>query len=92
MPYKNIYGENCYGFSWLKADPGSNDFKPSTGGNTVWAKDKDKAIRNVNRDRKAFEKENPTHARLRVNEETVRRFKTAEEHREFDYGLYLMTV
>lgn len=92
MPYKNMYGENCYGFGWLKAEPGSDDFKPTTGGNTVWAKNKDQAIRNVNRERKAFEKENPKHWKLRVNVSTVRRFKNREEHHDFDYGLYLMTV
>lgn len=92
MPYKNIHSESCYCFGWLKAEPGSDDFKPTTGGNTVWAKNKRKAISIVNKEQKQSEKENPTYVRLRVNVETVRILKSAEDHQEFDYGLYLMTV
>ena len=92
MPYRNIYGESCYCFGWLQADPGSDDFKPTTGGNTVWAKNKRKAISIVNKQQKKFEKENPNYVRLRVNVETVRILKSAEAHREYDFGLYLMTI
>ena len=92
MPYKNIYGESCYRFGWMQADPGSDDFKPTTGGNTVWATNKRKAISIVNNEQKESEKRNPTYVRLRVNVDTVRILKSAEAHREFDYGLYLMTV
>jgi len=92
MVYKNSKGESEYLFGWLEATPGSKEFKPTTGGNTVWAKTKREAITNTNRRRKEWEKQNPTHVQLRVNPETCRRAKTSQEARDFDYGLYLMTI
>jgi len=92
MAYKNSNGESEYLFGWLEAAPGSKEFKPTTGGNTVWAKTKREAIAKVNRRCKEFEKENPNHVQLRVNPETCRRAKTRQEARDFDYGLYLMTI
>jgi len=92
MSYKNKNGESEYLFGWLEAKPGSKEFKPTTGGNSVWAKTKREAISKVNRKCKVHEKENPTHTQLRVNPETCRRAKTYKEARDFDYGLYLMTI
>ena len=92
MAYKNSNGESEYLFGWLEAAPGSKEFKPTTGGNSVWAKTKREAIAKVNRERKEFEKENPNHWQLRVNPETCRRAKTRQEARDFDYALYLMTI
>ena len=56
MAYKNSKGESEYLFGWLEAKPGSKEFKPTTGGNSVWAKTKREAIAKVNRERKEFEK------------------------------------
>ena len=92
MAHKNSKGESEYLFGWLEAKPGSKDFKRTTGGNSVWAKTKREAISKVNRGRKEFEKENPTHVQLRVNPATCRRAKTSKEARDFSYGLYMMTV
>ena len=92
MAYKNSKGESEYLFGWLESKPGTNEFKPTTGGNSVWAKTKREAISKVNRRRKEFEKENPNHWQLRVNPETCRRAKTQKESSNFSYGLYLMTV
>jgi hypothetical protein len=92
MAYKNKNGESEYLFGWLEAKPGSKEFNPTTGGNSVWAKTKREAISKVNCKRKEFEKENPTHTQLRVNPETCRRAKTYKESSDFSYGLYLMTV
>jgi len=92
MVYKNSKGESEYLFGWLEAKPGSKEFKPTTGGNSVWAKTKREAISKVNRRRKEFEKENPNHCQLRVNPETCRRAKTQKESSDFSYGLYMMTV
>lgn len=92
MSYKNKNGESEYLFGWLEAKPGSKEFKPTSGGNSVWAKSKREAIAKVNRERKEFEKDKPTYTQLRVNPETCRRAKTRQEARDFDYGLYLMTI
>ena len=92
MAHKNSKGESEYLFGWLEAKPGSKEFKPTTGGNSVWAKTKREAITKVNRKRKEFEKENPNHWQLRVNPETCRRAKTQKESADFSYGLYMMTV
>ncbi|MDA9016541.1 hypothetical protein N9H63_00940 [bacterium] len=92
MAYKNKNGESEYLFGWLEAKPGSKEFKPTTGGNSEWAKTKREAIAKVNRRCKEFEKENPNYVQLRVNPETCRRAKTRQEARDFDYGLYLMTI
>jgi hypothetical protein len=92
MSYKNKNGESEYLFGWLEAKPGSKEFKPTSGGNSVWAKSKREAIAKVNRGRKEFEKENPTYTQLRVNPETCRRAKTYKESADFSYGLYLMTI
>lgn len=92
MAYKNSKGESEYLFGWLEAKPGSNEFKPTNGGNSVWAKSKREAIAKVNRERKEFEKENPNHWQLRVNPETCRRAKTYKESADFSYGLYMMTI
>ena len=58
MAYKNSKGESEYLFGWLEAKPGSNEFKPTSGGNSVWAKSKREAISKVNRERKEYEKAN----------------------------------
>ena len=92
MAYKNSKGESEYQFGWLESKPGSKEFKPTSGGNSVWAKSKREAIAKVNRERKEFEKDKPTYTQLRVNPETCRRAKTRQEARDFDYGLYLMTI
>ena len=92
MAHKNKNGESEYLFGWLEAKPGSKEFKPTSGGNSVWAKSKREAIAKVNRERKEFEKDKPTYTQLRVNPETCRRAKTRQEARDFDYGLYLMTI
>jgi hypothetical protein len=92
MTYKNSKGESEYLFGWLEASPGSKEFKPTTGGNSVWAKTKREAISKVNRERKEWEKQNPTHVQLRVNPEICRRAKTYEQSADFSYGLYMMTV
>lgn len=92
MAHKNSKGESEYLFGWLEAKPGSKEFKPTSGGNSVWAKSKREAIAKVNRERKEFEKENPNHWQLRVNPETCRRAKTYKESADFSYGLYMMTV
>lgn len=92
MAYKNSKGESEYLFGWLEAKPGSNEFKPTSGGNSVWAKSKRDAISKVNRERKEYEKANPTYWQLRVNPETCRRAKTYKESADFSYGLYMMTV
>lgn len=92
MAYKNSKGENLYMFGWLQAEPGSNNFTPTTGGNSEWAKTKREAIAKVNRERKEWEKKYPSHWQLRVNPKTCRRAKSYEEYSEFSYGLYLMTI
>ena len=92
MAHKNTKGESEYLFGWLEAKPGSKEFKPTTGGNSVWAKSTREAIAKVNRERKEWEKQNPTHIQLRVNPETCRRAKTRKESSDFSYGLYMMTV
>lgn len=92
MPYRNAYGESLYMFSWLEAKPGSNEFKPATGGNTVWAKRKREAILKVNKERIKFEAENPNHVKLRVDPNNCKRAKTREEAEDFDRGLYYMTI
>ena len=92
MAYKNSKGESEYLFGWLEAKPGSKEFKPTTGGNSEWAKTKREAIAKVNRRRKEWEKQNPTHVQLRVNPETCRRAKTYKQSADFSYGLYLMTI
>jgi hypothetical protein len=92
MAYKNSKGESEYLFGWLEAKPGSNEFKPTSGGNSVWAKSKREAISKVNRERKEYEKANPAYWQLRVNPETCRRAKTYKESADFSYGLYMMTV
>ena len=92
MAHKNSKGESEYLFGWLESKPGSKEFKPTTGGNSVWAKTKREAIAKVNRERKEWEKQNPTHVQLRVNPETCRRAKTQKESSDFSYGLYMMTV
>ena len=92
MAYKNVYGESLYMFGWLTAEPGSKDFKRTTGGNTVWAKSKRQAISKVNKERKEVEKKNPDKWQLRVDPSTCCRAKTSEEHMSFDRGLYFMTI
>jgi hypothetical protein len=92
MAYKNSKGENEYLFGWLEAKPGSNEFKPTSGGNSTWAKTKREAIAKVNRERKEWEMKNPTYTQLRVNPETCRRAKTQKESSDFSYGLYMMTI
>ena len=92
MTYKNVNGENLYMFGWLHAEPGSKNFVPTTGGNSVWAKTKREAISKVNRERKESEKKYPTHWQLRVNPNTVRRAKSYDEFASFDRALYMMTI
>jgi len=92
MAYKNSNGESEYLFGWLEAAPGSKEFKPTTGGNSVWAKTKREAIAKVNRERKEHEKENPTYVQLRVNPSTVRRAKSYEEYSDFDRALYMLSI
>ena len=92
MAYKNSNGESEYLFGWLEAAPGSKEFKPTTGGNSVWAKTKREAIAKVNRRRKEHEKENPTYVQLRVNPSTVRRAKSYEEYSDFDRALYMLSI
>lgn len=92
MAYKNSKGENLYMFGWLNAEPGSKEFKPTTGGNSEWAKTKREVIAKVNRERKEWEKQNPTYVQLRVNPSTVRRAKSYNEFAIFDRGLYMMTI
>jgi hypothetical protein len=92
MAHKNSKGESEYLFGWLESKPGSKEFKPTTGGNSVWAKSKREAIAKVNRERKEWEKQNPSYVQLRVNTETCRRAKTYKESADFSYGLYMMTV
>lgn len=92
MAYKNVNGENLYMFGWLHAEPGSKNFVPTTGGNSVWAKTKREAISKVNRERKESEKKYPTHWQLRVNPNTVRRAKSYDEFASFDRALYMMTI
>ena len=89
--WKNSKGESHYIFGWLTAPPKSRDFKSTTGGNSVWAKTKREAIAKVNRERREFEKENPTHCRLRVDEKTCRRV-SYETARAFDSALYSLTI
>ena len=92
MAYKNKNGENLYMFGWLEAKPGSKDFRPTTGGNSEWAKTKREAIAKVNRERKEFEKKNPTYVQLRVNPSTVHRAKSSREFSSFDQALCMMTI
>lgn len=92
MAHKNIKGENEYLFSWLTASPDSNEFRPTSGGNSVWAKSKREAIAKVNRERKEYEAKNPTYWKLRVNPENCHRAKTSKESAAFSWGLYMMTV
>jgi hypothetical protein len=92
MAYKNNKGENLYMHGWLQADPDSNDFRPTTGGNTVWAKTKREAIKKVNDRRKEFEKDNPRHTKLRVNPDVIQRARSYDEHASYDFGLYMLTV
>ena len=92
MPYRNAYGESLYMFGWLQAKPGSNDFKPTTGGNTVWAKRKREAILKVNKERMKSEAKYPNHVKLRVDPDRCKRAKTREEAEDFDRGLYYMTI
>lgn len=92
MAYQNSKGEFMYIFGWLQADPGSDDFKPTTGGNSVWAKTKTQAISRVRKRQEAHEKEYPNSVRLRVDPNTCRRAKSYREFAAFDYGLYLTTV
>ena len=92
MSHKNTKGESEYLFGWLEAKPGSKEFKPTTGGNSVWAKTKREAIAKVNRERKEFEKKNPTYVQLRVDPSTVHRAKSSEEFASFDQALCMMTI
>ncbi len=92
MAYKNNKGENLYLFGWLQAESGSQDFKPTTGGNSVWAKTKRQAISKVNAIQKEHEKEYPNRVKLRVNPENCTRARNYIQARDFDRGLYLMTV
>jgi len=92
MTHKNLKGESEYLFGWLESCPGSNEFKPTTGGNSVWAKTKREAISKVNRERKEWEKQNPTYVQLRVNPNNCHRAKTQKESSDFSYGLYMMTI
>jgi hypothetical protein len=92
MAYKNSKGENLYMFGWLEAKPGSKDFRPTTGGNSEWAKTKHAAIAKVNRERKEFEKKNPTYVQLRVDPSTVYRAKSSREFSSFDQALCMMTI
>jgi len=86
--YKNKEGENYYTFGWLEAQPGSNHFSPTSGGNSTWAKTKREAIRKVNGERKEWEKKNPTYVKLRVNETTIRRCKSVEESMGWDRAMW----
>mgnify|MGYP003109769122 CR=1 FL=1 len=92
MAYKNDKGENLYLFGWLKAEAGSKHFEPTTGGNSVWAKNKRQAISKVNAIQKEHEKEYPNRIKLRVDPESCIRSKTYNQARDFDRALYLMTV
>jgi hypothetical protein len=92
MGYKNDKGENEYLFGWLTANPNSNEFHPTSGGNSVWAKTKREAIAKVNQERKQWEKENPQSWKLRVNPDNCRIAKTFKESMEFDKALYNLTV
>jgi len=95
MAYKNQKGENLYMFGWLEAPAGTTgnkDFQPTTGGNSEWAMTKREAISKVNRERKESEKKYPTHVRLRVNPNTVRRVKSYKEFADFDRSLVMLTI
>jgi len=92
MAYKNSKGESMYLHGWLEAKAGSNDFKSTTGGNSVWAKTKREAIQKVNSRCKASELEYPNHSRLRVDPDNCTRAKSYKESSDHSYGLYLMTI
>jgi len=95
MAYKNQKGENLYLFGWLEAPAGTvgtKDFRPTTGGNSELAMTKREAIAKVNRQQKESQKKYPTHVRLRVDPNTVRRAKTYEQFASFDRGLIMMTI
>jgi hypothetical protein len=92
MGYKNNEGENNYLHGWLEAKPGSKEFKVTTGGNNVWAKTKREAIAKVNRERKAWEAQNPTYWQLRVNPNNIYRAKTYKRYSDFSAALYALTI
>jgi hypothetical protein len=81
-----------YLHGWLQANPGSKDFKPTTGGNSVWASTKAEAIRKVNQRCKESEKKYPTHYPLRIDPNNCYRAKSYKESNSHSYGLYLMTI
>lgn len=84
--------EFMYLHGWLQASPGSKNFQPTTGGNSVWASTKAEAIRKVNDRCKANDKEYPDHYPLRIDPSNCYRAKTQKQSMDFSYGLYLMTV
>lgn len=92
MAYKNDKGESLYLFGWLQAEPGSKHFAHTTGGNSVWAETKRQAIKKVNDIQKEHEKEYPNRVKLRVDPDNCARAKSGNQARDFDRGLYLMTV
>tara|TARA_R110000822_G_scaffold7539_3_gene30859 strand:+ start:826 stop:1104 length:279 start_codon:yes stop_codon:yes gene_type:complete len=92
MAYKNVKGESMYLHGWLEADPGSKEFKPTTGGNSVWANTKREAIAKVNARSKAHQLEYPNSTQLRVDPSNCHRAKDYKESSDHSYGLYLMTI
>jgi len=92
MGYKNEKGESNYLHGWLQAEPGSKEFKVTTGGNNVWAKSKREAIAKVNRECKEWEKKYPDHYPLRVNPNNIYRAKTYKGYAKFSAALYAMTI
>jgi hypothetical protein len=79
--YKNnTSGEYLYLFNWT-----------SGGFNDVWAPNKLKAYAEVMRDRKHWEKINPTHSKLRPDYKSMRRC-TYEQYQEQNRAGWMMSI
>jgi hypothetical protein len=76
--YKNSKGEYLYLFNWIGG-----------GFNEVWATSKQKAYAEVIRDRKYWEKQNPTHVKLRPDFKSMRRctYEEAQEQNRMGWML-----
>lgn len=92
MGYKNKKGEYMYLFGWLQKKEGDKRFKPTTGGNTVWANNKREAIKKVNDIQRGYDRIDNKHVKLRVDPKNCRRAKNYNEYKEFSNGLFLLTV
>tara|TARA_R100001198_G_scaffold3709_1_gene2141 strand:- start:572 stop:871 length:300 start_codon:yes stop_codon:yes gene_type:complete len=85
--YRNENGDLCYVFAW-----------ECGGGNSVFAESKRSALRRAKKfgagthDRNGYKHDKPYKGSVLVPNEKSMRSVTYEELKEFDRGLYLMTI